>query len=183
MIVSNSHLLVVRISTIVLLSMFVLPVFGQGEQNETKQDSTSRFNLGFEYYQKEDYEAALVWFKLAAEQGFANAQYNLGVMYDQGQGVAQDYKEAVRWYRKAAEQEHASSQFILGSMYDNGQGVPQDYVQAHMWFNLAASQTTGKDRERSVKNRDGIAPKMTSEQIAEAQRLAREWKPKSSESQ
>ncbi len=183
MALSNTHLTAVRVSTIVLLTMFLLPVFGQDEQNETKQDSTSRFNLGFEYYQKEDYEAALVWFKLAAEQGFANAQYNLGVMYDQGQGVAQDYKEAVRWYRKAAEQGHACSQFILGSMYDNGQGVPQDYVQAHMWYNLAASQLTGEDRERSVKNRDIVAEKMTSEQIAEAQRLAREWKPQSSESQ
>ena len=167
----------------ILLSMFVLPVFGQGEQNETKQDSTSRFNLGFEYYQKEDYEAALVWFKLAAEQGFANALYNLGVMYDQGQGVAQDYKEAVRWYRKAAEQGHASSQFILGSMYDDGRGVPQDYFQAHLWYNLAASQLTGEDRETAVTNRDKMAEKMTSDQIAEAQRLAREWKPKSSGSQ
>ena len=167
----------------ILLSMFVLPVFGQGEQNETKQDSTSRFNLGFEYYQKEDYEAALVWFKLAAEQGFANAQYNLGVMYDQGQGVAQDYKEAVRWYRKAAEQGHASSQFILGSMYDNGQGVPQDYVQAHMWFNLAASQSSGEDRENSARNRDAMTSIMTYEQIAEAQRLARKFKPKISGSQ
>ena len=167
----------------ILLSMFVLPVFGQGEQNETKQDSTSRFNLGFEYYQKEDYEAALVWFKLAAEQGFANALYNLGVMYDQGQGVAQDYKEAVRWYRKAAEQGHASSQFILGSMYDDGRGVPQDYFQAHLWYNLAASQLTGEDRETAVKSRDTIAEIMTAEQIAEAQRLAREFKPKSSGSQ
>ena len=68
-------------------------------------------------------------------------------------------------------------------MYRNGKGVPKDYVQAHKWCNLAASQLTGKDRERSVKNRDDIAKKMTSEQIAEAQRLAREWKPKSSGSQ
>jgi len=194
--------------------MILLPVFGQEAQNET-----SLFDLGIEYYQKEDYEAALLWFKLAAEQGFANAQYNLGVMYDQGQGVAQDYKEAVRWYRQAAEQGLAKAQYNLGVRYDNGEGVPQDYkeavrwyrlaaeqghvssqnnlgaaygegkgvtqdyVRAHMWYNLAASQATGEDRERSAKNRDLIAKKMTSEQIAEAQRLAREWKPKSSGSQ
>ena len=68
-------------------------------------------------------------------------------------------------------------------MYDYGRGVPQDYVQAHKWYNLAASNTSGEDREQAVKNRDLIAEKMTSEQIAEAQRLAREWKPKTSGSQ
>ncbi len=64
-------------------------------------------------------------------------------------------------------------------MYEKGQGVPQDYVQAHMWYNLAASHfAPGSDRDRAVKNRDIIAEKMTPAQIAEAQRLAREWKPK-----
>jgi len=56
--------------------------------------------------------------------------------------------------------------------------VPQDFVQAHMWYNLAASDLTGDDRELAAKNRDSLAEEMTSEQIAEAQRLAREWKPK-----
>lgn len=64
-----------------------------------------------------------------------------------------------------------------------GQGVPQDKVRAHMWFNLAASNFPivffGEDREAAVKGRDGVAEKMTWEQILEAQRLAREWKPKS----
>ena len=88
--------------------------------------------------------------------------------------------EAVRWFLAAAEQGHAWAQNNLGVMYANGQGVPQDYIQAQMWYNLAASDLTGDDREWAVKNRDEIAEKMTSEQIAEAQRLAREWKPKSS---
>ncbi len=101
-------------------------------------------------------------------------QFNLGSMYDKGEGVPQDYKEAARWYRAAAEQGHANAQLYLGGMYQRRQGVPQDYVQAHMWFNLAASGVG----ELAVKNRDSIAEKMTSEQIAEAQRLAREWKPK-----
>ncbi len=63
-------------------------------------------------------------------------------------------------------------------MYNYGQGVPQDYIQAHMWYNLAAASGGDDDREMAAKNRDLIAEKMTSEQIAEAQRLAREWKPK-----
>ncbi len=66
-------------------------------------------------------------------------------------------------------------------MYEKGQGVPQDYVQAHMWYNLAASHfAPGSDRDRAVKNRDILAAKMTPAQIAEAQRLARKWKPKRS---
>jgi uncharacterized protein len=66
-------------------------------------------------------------------------------------------------------------------MYDEGRGVPQDYVQAHKWYNLAASRfpTSAKEfRDRAVGNRDAIAAKMTPAQIAEAQKLAREWKPK-----
>ena len=55
------------------------------------------------------------------------------------------------------------------------QGVSQDYVEAHMWFNLAAAQSSDEDREPYVKNRDAVAERMTAEQLAEAQRLAREW--------
>ena len=85
-----------------------------------------------------------------------------------------DYKSAARLFRPLADQGNASAQYNLGLMYNNGQGVPQDYVMAHMWLNLAAARgyTTAKT------SRDRAANLMTSEQIAEAQRLAREWKPK-----
>ena len=63
-------------------------------------------------------------------------------------------------------------------MYEKGQGVPQDYVAAHLWLNLAASRWTAKDRGRAATIRDEVAEKMTPDQLAEAQRLAREWKPK-----
>ena len=99
-------------------------------------------------------------------------------MYANGLGVPQDYKEAVRWYQAAAEQGNADAQNNLGFMYDNGWGVPQDYIHAFMWYSLATSDLTDEDRHMSVTNRDSVAEKMTSEQIAEAQRLAREWKPK-----
>ena len=62
------------------------------------------------------------WYRLAADQGDAGAQYNLGVMYDNGQGVPQNYAEAVKWYRLAADQGDASAQYNLGVMYDNGRG-------------------------------------------------------------
>lgn len=79
------------------------------------------------------------WRKLANE-GNANAQYNLGLMYDRGQGVPQDHAEAVRWYRLAAEQGSAAAQLNLGVKYGNGQGVPQDFAEAVRWYRLAAEQ-------------------------------------------
>jgi len=116
----------VRVSTIVLLTMFLVPVFPQGDPTDNKELQ--------ELIEK-------------AEQGDADAQYNLGVMYDDGRGVS------------------------------------LDYVQAHMWLSLAASRLTGEDRARAVEYRDRVTGKMTLEQIDEAQRLAREFKPKSSGSQ
>ena len=82
-----------------------------------------------------------------AEQGIADAQYNLALMYDSGRGVPQDDEQAVMWYRKAAEQGHANAQFNLGAMYQDGRGVPRNKVLAHMWFNLAASRETGTIRD------------------------------------
>ena len=73
----------------------------------------------------------------AAEQGNAAAQFNLGVMYENGQGVRQDYVQAVQWYRKAAEQGDAQAQYNLGVMYDNGQVVRQNYKIAKEWFGKA----------------------------------------------
>ena len=122
----------------------------------------------------QDYVEALKWFRKAAEQGNDSAQFCLGRMYDKGEGVPQDHAEAARWYQKAAEQGNDSAQFFLGFMYYLGEGVPQDYVQAHMWSNLAAAQGSLV----AADSRDKTAELMTREQIAEAQRLAREWKPK-----
>ena len=115
-----------------------------------------------------------LWISGFAYQGDARTQNKLGLMYDKGLGVTQDYAEAVRWYRKAADQGNAPAQYNLGFMYDKGWGVAQDYVQAYMWYNLAAAKGNNFARE----NRNFLAKQMTPEQIAEAQRLAREWKPK-----
>ena len=83
-----------------------------------------------------------------------------------------DYATALRLWRPLAEQGNADAQSNLGTMYYKGQGLTQDYVQAHMWFSLSAAQ------DGDTNNRDIIAAKMTPAQIAEAQKLAREWKPK-----
>jgi TPR repeat protein len=113
-----------------------------------------------------------------AEQGNAVAQTALGDRYDEGQGVLQDYVEAVKWYRKAAEQGNADAQDALARMYVQGQGVPKDLVQAHMWFNLAASRFSGEGLNIDAAARDSLAAEMTPAQIEQAQRLAREWRPK-----
>lgn len=75
-----------------------------------------------------------------AEQGIADAQNALGVMYYNGEGVPQDYGEAVRWYRRAADQGLAAAQFNLAVMYDRGRGVPQDDPEAVTWYRLAVDQ-------------------------------------------
>lgn len=94
-------------------------------------------------------------------------------MYDNGEGVSQDHGQAMDWYRKAADQGYADAQLNLGVMYAKGEGVPQDLARAHKWLSLAATQGDAD----AIKNRDAIAAKMTPAQIAEAQKLAREWKP------
>ena len=78
----------------------------------------------------------------SAEQGNADGQYNLGIMYTKGQGITQDDKKAVKWYRKSAEQGNADAQYNLGVMYDNGQGVTQDYKKAVKWYRKSAEQGT-----------------------------------------
>lgn len=89
---------------------------------------------------QQDYQTALKILRPLAGQGLAEAQYHLGVMYQDGEGVLQDNKEAARWYRAAAEQGHAFAQANLASMYHNGEGVPQDYKEAVRWCRAAAVQ-------------------------------------------
>ena len=76
----------------------------------------------------------------AAEQGLAEAQFNLGCAYDNGEGVPQDYAQSAAWYRRAADQGLANAQFNLELMYRSGQGVPQDFAQAGDWLRKAIEQ-------------------------------------------
>ena len=145
-----------------------LPLAEQG-------DADAQYSLGLMYANGEgvpqDYKEAVKWFRLSAEQGIAEGQNNLGLMYSKGQGVPQDYKEAVKWYRLSAEQGDAQAQYNLGVMYGDGKGVLQNFIQAHRWYNIAGAN--GEDLGR--KNRDIVEKKMSPAQIAEAQKLAREW--------
>ena len=116
---------------------------------------------GYQSYLKGDYEAAYNEWLPLAELGDAEAQYNLGVLYDEGAGVEKDLASAAGWYRKAAEQGFMDAQTNLGIMYVHGQGVPRDYREAMRWFQRAASQG---DREAA-----GYLEKISSEQGAQEQ--------------
>ena len=128
---------------------------------------------------------ALHWFRKSAKQGDGQAQYHLGFIYKNGHGVLQDYAGALKWLQLAAEQGVGDAQYILGVMYHNVRGVPQDLIQAHMWYNLSAANDSKPPWSRhrdwgpdeAAEARDLVASMMTPAQIAEAQRLAREWKP------
>ena len=108
--------------------------------------------------------------KKNAEAGDAWAQYYLGMMYAEGEGVSKDGAEAVKWFRLAAEQGYANAQFNLGNSYYNGVGVPKDLVQAHVWINISAA----KGNELAQKKMPILEEQMTSEQKAEAMKMARE---------
>jgi TPR repeat protein len=123
-------------------------------------------------YEGKNYAAALQPCLSLAEHGDAHAQLSLAGMYYNGQGAQQDYTEAAKWTRKAAEQGYTPAQADLGVLYWNGQGVQQDVVLAYMWLSLAAVREPD-----AVGERDVAASQMTPEEIAEAQRLARDWKP------
>jgi len=127
-----------------------------------------------------DYTEAARWYRRAAAHSNAMAESTLGDIYYYGRGVPQDYAVAAQWWQRAADQGVAVAQLNLGVIYANGDGVPKDYVKSHFYSNLAAAQLPpGQDRDIAVKNREIVSKLMTPAQIAEAQRLAREWRPKS----
>ena len=121
-----------------------------------------------------DLTEAAKWMRKAAEQGNAIAQRSLGVMYADGSGVAKDDVEAANWWRKAAEQGYAGAQYQLAICYAQGLGTGQDSVQACKWVSLAAAQGLAEAKSSQEALERGLTP----EQLAEAQRLVREWKPR-----
>jgi TPR repeat protein len=123
-----------------------------------------------------DVVQAARWFQKAADQNLASAQYELGKCYFEGHGVTEDIEDGLAWTKKAAEQGFVLAEERLARCYATGEGIGKDYVQAYKWYNLAAAQ--GTDMEDDVRvSLAKIATRMTSEQIAEAQRLSREFKP------
>ena len=131
----------------------------------------TNFSEGFQAYERGDYAVTIREWRRSAERGDPSGQYGLKMMYFEGKGVPQDYVEAARWYRLAAEQGYVAGLTQTDLLYFEGKGVAQDYVLAHKWLNLGAAQGD----EIAVRARHIVASRMTPAQIAEAQKLAREW--------
>jgi uncharacterized protein len=144
--------------------------------------------------QRDPLEAAR-WYRKAADQGHIQSQLQLGFKYSKGDGVSQSDFEAATWFRRASEQGDPGAQGLLGSLYRMGKGVAQDYVLAHMWLNLAATASVpvapsedpvrgilkgfaDASKKLTVEERDELTRLMTPQQLAEAQALARAWKPR-----
>ncbi|MBT3888655.1 MAG: sel1 repeat family protein [Nitrosomonadaceae bacterium] len=151
-----------------LLLILVLAVMGGNVA------TAGDFDAAAKAYQKRDYVTAITLFFSLADKGHATAQFNLGVMHENGTGVVQDFKKSVGWYRMAAEQGYVKAQFNLALMYEGGKWVKQDYILAHMWYNLAAKNG---DKFGTL-SRDIVADQMTPAQISEAQKLAKECEKK-----
>ena len=121
-----------------------------------------------------DDEKAIMWYRRSANLGNPSAQEKLGILYYEGQVILKDFAKAAYWLEKAADWGSRFAQSRIGYMYDVGEGVPKDYVTAYKWYNLAAADGD----ETAKKNRELIEQRMTLVQLAQAQRLARQWKPK-----
>ena len=150
--------------------------------SSTGGSGAATVSLGLAYRMGEvvpqDDVEAVRWFRLAAEVGYAPAQSLLGMAYAHGEGAPQDYVEAAKWFRLGAEQGRSDAQHLLSLSYLVGSGVPQDPVQALMWSNLSVSEADEAEAERYAEFRGLILSETTSDQIAEAQRLASAWRPK-----
>ena len=137
-------------------------------------DADAQVSLGYDYLfgmnVEQDSAEAVKWWQMAAEQGNADAQYALGNAYEDGKGIEKDFAKALKWYRLAAEQGDDGAQHSLAAAYFLGQGVIKDSVYAHMWYNISSSLG---NRFAAI-GRDSLSKEMTPEQIAEAQKLARE---------
>ncbi len=127
-------------------------------------------------YQRGNYAAAEKILLPIAEGGNAYAQYRLGLVYLEATGEMRSPDEAAKWLESSALQGQPHAQYKLGILYVNGNGVPKDFVQAYMWLSLSARSIAGSGSE-AVRQRDLVAARMSSSQVAEAKKLVQKWRP------
>ena len=140
----------------------------------------AQFDLGMCYANGDgvpkDAAEAAAWYRKAADQGLPDAECELGNCYLEGAGVPKDIPDGLKWTRKAAEEGFGQAQNNLGLCYLKGTGMTKDYVHAYKWLSLAAAK--GDDRADDARINLASAERfLTPEQVAEAQRLAHEFKP------
>ncbi|RYG98705.1 MAG: sel1 repeat family protein [Alphaproteobacteria bacterium] len=136
--------------------------------------------LGWRFHtgtgQLQDFAEGVKWYRKAAEQGVPIAQVALGNCYALGEGVDRDLDIAAEWFGEAAAQGDGDGQFRLAICYESGAGVESDFTLAYMWYNLAAASKQKGAAANARANQAALARKMSREQIADAQRMSREWK-------
>jgi uncharacterized protein len=134
----------------------------------------AQYRLGLMYLSGKgvlkNYDELYKWIRMSAENGYASAQSRLGTMYYFGSASQGNYKEAFKWCRMAAEQGDTEAQYYLGVMYYDGKGIIVDYVEAYRWILLAGKNGKNVDRLKSL-----LQNQMTTAQITEAQRLAKNF--------
>jgi TPR repeat protein len=140
-----------------------------------KGEAAARFELGMLHEKGEvlaqNHKEAAKWFHLSADEGYAPAQLYLGLLYLSGKGVDRDYGQAVRYLTLAAEQNEADAQFLLGGIYFGDTVVPHNYVESYKWFRLASIKGNGESQNPL----DSVSKRMSPQQVAEAERLIREF--------
>ncbi len=127
-----------------------IPYFKKANELVGGNNSGCQYNIGLCYDLTGNYTQAVYWYRKAAEQGDAAAQYNLGVHYDDGKGVTEDDAQAVYWYRKAAEQGDAAAQNLLCLYYYSGYGVAKDLEQAKYWGRQAIANVNIDPKRRDL---------------------------------
>ncbi len=136
-----------------------------------------RFDDAFNEYNSGQFGAARTMLKPLAQGGDIRAQYLLGRIYSEGEGVAKNDAEGIKWYRLAASNGDTVSQLALGTMYVNGRGVKRDLAQAYSWFTIVARGGVRSMTSLALEVRDQIEQMMSSQQISEAEAVAAAWKP------
>jgi len=129
-------------------------------------------------YLRGEYNETVEHLRFLAKSGEPRAQYDLGYLYDKGQGVPQSDEQARKWYELAAEQGEARAEYNLGLMHLNGQGVKPDIVEAYYWISLSAAQGD----KQALDARDYVTDKMTEAQLVEAKTKVRAHEEKVAES-
>jgi len=109
-----------------------------------KGDMFAQNEMGVLYEKSKNHTKAVYWYNQSAVQGYALAQFNIGVAFEKGRGISRNLQEAYKWYRKAAEQGNPKAAFNLGMLYFDGRGVVKNYEKAHKWFIQSALRNNSR---------------------------------------
>ena len=148
------------------------------EISQDRAEVAAANNAGAAAYRAGKFEEAVRFWTPLAQEGIPAAEYNLGVLYEKGQGVPQDLAKAASFYRKAADQGVTTAQLALGRLNAGGRGMPKDYIESYKWLSLAILSTTDSEQRKAVTDlRDMLTKLMSPAQLTEARKLVAMWKP------